>query len=129
VTREQAESWWRPLLERLRAPTMTALRDAKLEPSSVDAVILVGGATRMPSVVRFTEALFGVTPRHELPPDEAVAMGAAVQAALEANDAQVEDLIVTDIAPFSLGVSVVEQVGHRLVEGVFSPIIERGTGG
>ena len=123
----QAEAVWAPLLERLRAPTLRALRDAKLDPARIDEVLLVGGATRTPCVVRFAAQVFGRMPERRLPPDEAVALGAAVQAALKEGHAAVDDLVVTDVAPFTLGIAVATHFGTRSVSGVFAPILERGT--
>jgi len=127
ITRIQAEAVWAPLLERLRAPTLRALRDAKLDPARIDEVLLVGGATRTPCVVRFAAQVFGRMPERRLPPDEAVALGAAVQAALKEGHAAVDDLVVTDVAPFTLGIAVATHFGTRSVSGVFAPILERGT--
>jgi molecular chaperone HscC len=90
-------------------------------------VLLVGGATRMPCFVELAARSFGRMPSRSLPPDEAVALGAAVQAALKQGDGTVEDLIVTDVAPFSLGIATASAYGTRHVEGLFSPIIDRGT--
>ncbi|MCB9617374.1 MAG: Hsp70 family protein [Sandaracinus sp.] len=127
LSRGDAEKAWEPLLERLRGPILRALRDAKRTPDAIDEVLLVGGATRMPVVVQLAAKLFGRMPRRDLPTDEVVAMGAAVQAALKAGDEAVEDLVVTDVAPFTLGIAVAERVGVRVVDGLFSPILERGT--
>lgn len=127
VTRAQAETIWEPVLERLRGPVHHALRDAALRPEQVDEVVLVGGATRMPCVPRMTAQIFGRLPQRNLPPDEAVALGAAVQAGLKAGDEAVEELVATDVAPFTLGVETVESVGKSRVTGIFSPVLERGT--
>jgi molecular chaperone HscC len=127
LSRGQAEALWTPLVERLRGPTLRALRDANVKPEAVDEVLLVGGATRIPCVVRFCAQLFGRMPERRLPPDHAVALGAAVQAALKEGQRSVQDMVVTDIAPFTLGVAVASSFGGRPVTGVFSPIIERGT--
>jgi molecular chaperone HscC len=81
----------------------------------------------MPCVARLASQLFGRLPLRSLPPDEAVALGAAVQVALKAGDAAVGDIVVTDVAPFSLGIASMTQVGGTRVNGVFSPILERGT--
>lgn len=125
--REAAEGLWQPLLERIRVPIQRALRDAKLAPEQVDEVLLVGGATRMPCVSRLATQLFGRLPLRTLPPDEAVALGAAIQAGLKQGDAAVEDLVVTDVAPFTLGVESADRLGHRIVGGLFTPILERST--
>ncbi len=127
LTLVEAEQVWQPVLDRLEPPILRALRDASVTPEDLDEVILVGGATRMPCVVRLASRLFGRLPLRSLPVDEAVALGAAVQAALKAGDAAVEDVVATDIAPFTLGTSVGERVGSARVSGIFSPIIERGT--
>lgn len=127
LTRQEAEAAWAPLIDRLRSPILRALRDARVEPSAIDEVLLVGGATRMPCVARLAASVFGRLPLRALQPDEAVAMGAAVQAALKAGSAAVEDLVVTDVAPFTMGVEVASEVGGPVVYGIFLPIIERGT--
>ncbi|MBK9000666.1 MAG: Hsp70 family protein [Myxococcales bacterium] len=123
----EAEESWKPVLERLELPVVRALRDASAAPGDIDEVILVGGATRMPCVVRLASKLLQRLPLRTLPVDEAVALGAAVQAALKAGNADVEDVVATDVAPFTLGTSVGERVGDTRVEGIYSPIIERGT--
>ncbi len=127
ITRETAESSWRPLLERMRIPIVRALRDAGLKAHELDEVLLVGGATRMPAVVRLVADLFGRMPSRSLPADEAVALGAAVQAALQSNNAAVGDLVVRDVAPFTLGIASTRTYGTRRVDNVFTPIIDRGT--
>jgi molecular chaperone HscC len=127
LTRAEVEAAFAPLLERMAAPILRALRDANRSAQSVEEVLLVGGATRMPCVARLASQLFGRLPLRALPPDEAVALGAAVQVALKAGDAAVGDIVVTDVAPFSLGLASVSQVGGATVSGLFSPILERGT--
>jgi len=109
------------------APIRRALRDADVAPERIDEVLLVGGSTRMPCIARLATDVFGRLPLRVLPPDEAVALGAAVQAGLKANDAALGDLVVTDIAPFSLGIDIARRSGDEMVSGLFSPIIERGT--
>ena len=127
VDRERAERLWQPLLERLRQPIARTLRDCGVQPGQLDEVLLVGGATRMPCFVELVARTFARMPNRHLPADEAVAMGAAVQAALKQGDAAVEDLIATDIAPFSMGIASAVLHGQRHVDGIFAPIIERGT--
>jgi len=127
VTREEAEEAWAPLLDRLRAPIHRALADAGLAPSKIDEVLLVGGATRMPCIARLAASTFGRLPLRALPPDEAIAMGASVQAALKEGQQAVEDVVVTDVAPFTLGIAITSEVGGHKVPGLFSPILERGT--
>ena len=127
LSRDEAEEIWAPLLDRVRAPISRALRDASLSADRIDEVLLVGGSTRMPVIARLAAQTFGRLPLRKLPPDEAVAMGAAVQAALKDGDAAVEDMVVTDVAPFTMGISTATHLGQQQVEGIFSPILERGT--
>lgn len=127
LARAEAEGAWAPLLARMKAPIARCLSDARLGPRDVEEVLLVGGSTRMPCVAQLVATLFGRLPRRDLPPDEAVAMGAAVQAALKAGDAAVDDVVVTDVAPFTLGIETGSRQGARVVSGLFSPILSRGT--
>lgn len=127
LERSAIESAWEPLLARMTGPVRRAMSDAGLTAEDIGEVLLVGGATRMPVVSRLASRLFGRLPNRSLPPDEAVAMGAAMQVAIKADDAQVEDFVVTDIAPFSLGVETVHDVGLKRIDGVYSPILSRGT--
>ena len=124
---DAAEEIWQPLLERLRGPIRRALGDAGAKPDDIDEVLLVGGATRMPCVIRLAASLFARLPLRTLPPDFAVAQGAAIQAGLKSGDAAVADMVVTDVAPFTLGIAVGEKVGSHEVSGLFAPILERGT--
>ncbi|WP_097302719.1 molecular chaperone HscC [Pseudomonas chlororaphis] len=115
---------WEPLLARLRAPIEQALRDARLKPRDLDSLVLVGGATRMPAVQQMVATLFGRLPYRHLDPDTIVALGAATQAACKARDGAIEELILTDVCPYTLGISTSR--GEQ-VSGAFSPIIERNT--
>jgi molecular chaperone HscC len=127
VSREEAEALWVTLLDRMAGPIRRALADASLRPDRVDEVLLVGGATRMPAVVRLAAQIFSKLPLRTLPPDEAIAMGAALQAALKAGDRSVDDVVVTDVAPFTLGIETATFVGDQIVKGLFTPVLERGT--
>jgi molecular chaperone HscC len=118
----------KPVLQRLRAPVERALRDANLRSSELDTVVLAGGATRMPIVRRLATTMFGRFPAIDLNPDEVVALGVAVQCGLKARDAALSEVVMTDVAPYSLGV----ELSVRLDEtswshGHFDPIIERNT--
>lgn len=126
-TRDDAEGHWRELIERLRAPILRALRDAEIQTSDIDEVLLVGGATRMPCVVDLAAKVFGKLPLSSLPADEAVAMGAAVQAGLKQGHEAVEDMVVTDVAPFSMGIATATIMGRQQIEGLYTPVLERGT--
>jgi molecular chaperone HscC len=127
ISREDAESAWQLLLERIRTPILRAFSDASLHLTQVDEVLLVGGSTRVPCVARLAAQLFGRLPVRSLPPDEAVAMGAAVQAGLKAGDEDLSDVVATDVAPFTIGIATVAQLGSQRVPGIFAPILHRGT--
>lgn len=117
LTRAKFEEMTHDLVERLVGPTLRALEDAKLSPSDISKVLLVGGSTRMPMVQRKVKELLGKDPSKEINPDECVAIGAAIQAAILAGE--VRDVVLVDVTPLSLGI---ETLG-----GVFTKIIERNT--
>ncbi len=127
VSRDEFERWTDHILNRIELPIRRALGDAKVKREAIDELILVGGATRMPVFVRRAVELFGREPTCRLNPDEVVALGAAVQAGLFARDASVEDLVVTDVAPFTLGIEISRGMGGELQSGYFLPIINRNT--
>jgi molecular chaperone HscC len=116
-----------PLLARLRGPIQRAMLDSRLTPGDISAVILAGGATRMPDVRRMAARLFGRMPIANIDPDEIVARGAAIYAALLARDAAFDEVVVTDVAPYTMGIEVANDVKGTLVAGLFSPIISRNT--
>lgn len=114
------------LLETLNC-TRQALRDAKVAPEDIQEILLVGGSTRIPRVRQLIVDLFHKEPRSDINPDEAVALGAAVQAGLKSGMLADSGLIVTDVAPFSLGISVVGERHGNTRSGVFHVIIPRNT--
>ncbi|HEX8064744.1 MAG TPA: molecular chaperone HscC [Allosphingosinicella sp.] len=117
-----------PLLARLRDPVLRSLRDSDMRIEELGEIVLVGGATRMPAVRRTVTRMFGRFPAGSINPDHAVALGAAVQAGLKARDAALEEIRLTDVCPFTLGVDCLEYDGRGgFRAGVFSPIIERNT--
>ncbi|QYF95842.1 molecular chaperone HscC [Massilia sp. PAMC28688] len=117
-----------PLMQRLRTPVERALRDATIKASELDSVVLAGGATRMPLVRKLASRMFGRFPMIHLDPDEAIALGAAVQAGLKMRDAALDEVVMTDVAPYSLGIGIARQVGPNQFEGGhFLPIIERNS--
>ncbi|MFZ4831798.1 Hsp70 family protein [Rouxiella sp. Mn2063] len=113
------------LLSRLKKPVVQALQDAQFDANELDHVILVGGATRMPIVRQLATRMFGRFPRNELNPDEVVALGAGIQAGLIAEDRALDDIVLTDVMPYSLGIEVARRHGEKIEEGYFSPLIER----
>lgn len=127
VTREQFQGWTNHILSRVELPMRRVLGDASLQRSDINEVILVGGATRMPAVVEMVTRLFGKPPQRRLNPDEVVAVGAAVQAGLIGRDESVKDLVVTDVAPFTLGIEISKRMGMEHRDGYFLPIIHRNT--
>jgi molecular chaperone HscC len=128
ITRDDFESASEPLLRRLRAPIERAIRDANLNPDQVTDLVLVGGATRMPVVRRMAARLFQRLPIAQISPDEVVARGAAVQAGLKMRDMALDDVVMTDVAPYSLGVNVRNRFAdNSYMDGLYLPIIERNT--
>lgn len=117
ITRAKFEEMTADLLERVVGPVQKALSDSGLTPAQIDKILLVGGATRMPMVQRKVKELLGKEPTKGINPDECVAIGAAIQAAILAGEHK--DIVLVDVTPLSLGV---ETLG-----GVFTKIIERNT--
>lgn len=116
-----------PLTARIRACIADTLAAGDLRPDSVDEVLLVGGATRMPLVHDLVQGIFGKEPRSHLDPDTTVALGAAVQAGLIAQDAALDDLVVTDVLSHSLGVEISREGKDRFLPGYFMPVLHRNT--
>lgn len=117
VTRAKLESLVEDLVDRTIDPCRTAIQDAGISVNDIDDVILVGGQTRMPLVQERVRLFFGREPRRDVNPDEAVAMGAAIQGAVLSRD--IHDVLLLDVTPLSLGI---ETLG-----GVMSPLIEKNT--
>jgi len=128
LNRDTLEQLAQPLLARLRAPIERALRDARIHPDEISHIVLAGGASRMPMFRRLIARLFRRLPVQNINPDEVVARGAAVRAGLKMRDASLEEMVLTDVAPFTLGVEVSERTanGDR-IGGLFLPLIERNT--
>jgi molecular chaperone DnaK len=112
-TRAEFESWIAPIVERTIGPVKIALADAKLAPSEIAEVVLVGGSTRVPLVRRRVEEFFGRRPHIELNPDEVVALGAAVQANIL--ESGVHDMLLLDVTPLSLGIETMGGVVAKII--------------
>jgi molecular chaperone HscC len=128
IDEEEFETQAQALLKRLRDPVVRSLRDCGMDSSELSEIVLVGGATRMPIVRKALTRMFGRFPDSTVHPDHAVALGAAVQAGLLGQGGGLEEIRITDVAPFTLGIDVAERDQHgNLRNGIYSPIIERNT--
>jgi molecular chaperone HscC len=128
--RDAFERLSEPLLARLRAPMERALRDARVDPEALSRIILAGGASQMPMFRRLIARLFRRLPIYQVNPEEVVARGAAVRAGMRERGAGLEETVMTDVAPFTLGIEISVAVNDdesQRIHGQFLPIIERNT--
>ena len=114
LTRAKLESLVEDLIARTMGPCRVAMKDAGVSGSDISDVILVGGQTRMPKVAEMVKSIFGKEPRRDVNPDEAVAVGAAIQAGVLAGD--VKDVLLLDVTPLSLGIETLGQVRTKLID-------------
>ena len=114
LTRAKLEELVEPLLDRLEKPVEKALKDAKLEVSDIDEIVMVGGMTRMPAVIERVKKYFGKDPMQGVNPDEVVAIGAAIQGGVLQGD--VKDVLLLDVTPLSLGIETMGGVATKLID-------------
>jgi molecular chaperone HscC len=120
--------WCEPLLDRLRAPIKRAVSDASISFQDIDAILLVGGATKLPIVQEFVKRILGRTPDASINPDEAVAMGTAIHSAMKARNKEISEIVLTDVCPYTLGTSIsIFRPSGFYEPGHYFPIIERNS--
>lgn len=125
---DEYERACQPLLTRLRRPIERALSDASIKIKEIDAIVLVGGGTKLPTIRSFVAKLFGRLPSSGIDPDETVAVGAAIQAAMKERNSSIKEIVLTDVCPYTLGTNISVQRANGYYEpGHFCPIIERNT--
>ena len=128
LTYQDYEKTCEELYDRIRIPVKRALADAKLKLSDIDKVVLVGGGTKLTGVRTFVSKLFHTFPDTSINPDEAVALGAAIQGAMKERKQSIREVVLTDVCPFTLGTEVSVELGEGIREnGHYCPIIERNT--
>ncbi len=127
-TAERFETLAAPLLQRMRLPIERALRDARLGADQIDDVVLVGGAVRMPMVGRLATRLLGHLPLRHIHPDQAIALGATLAAGLKARAVDLNEVVLTDVCPYTLGIDIsrMDERG-RYHPGYFLPLIPRNS--
>lgn len=115
------------LIKRMRMPLERAINDADLNGDDFDAVILVGGASRMPIIRSVVSKMLGKIPHSHINPDEIVALGACVQSALVAGEQSLSEVVLTDVSPYTLGIGVNNELGFHDSGELFHPIIDRNS--
>ena len=128
ISYEDYDKACEPLYEKIRVPVKRALTDAKLKLTDIDKIVLVGGGTKLVGVRSFVSKMFHTFPDTSINPDEAIALGAAIQAAMKERKESIKEVVLTDVCPFTLGTDVVVELGDGYKEsGHYCPIIERNT--
>ncbi len=126
-TIDEYEECCADLFEKIRKPIEKSLRDSRTTLEDIDRIILVGGATELSIVRKYVQKITGITPEFQVDPDTSVAVGAALQCAMKQRDKEIEEVILTDVCPFTLGTEVVRFNGSFEERGHYLPIIERNT--
>ena len=128
VTLKEYEEACQLLFERIKKPVERSLRDARIRLEDISEVVLVGGASKLPIIRRFVGRLMGRPAKVEIDPDQAIVIGAALQAAMKERNEEIREIVLTDVCPYSLGTDTsIRGVGDSLEGGYFDPIIERNT--
>lgn len=128
ITLAEYEAACAELFEKMKGPIKRSLSDANIRLMDLHKVVLVGGATKSPIIRRFVSKMFKMLPDTKINPDEAVALGTAIQGAMKERKEGIREIILTDVCPFTLGTEVVREQGEDRYEGgIFFPIIERNT--
>jgi len=128
LTAELLEDLCTPLFDRLRKPLKIALEDAGIKPEELDCVILVGGSTKMQLIRKFAARIFKHYPLSDINPDEIVALGAGIAAAMKARNVELKEHVMTDVCPFTLGIATVRSFANGSFEDdIYFPLIERNT--
>ncbi|ALC89235.1 2-alkenal reductase [Bacillus sp. FJAT-18017] len=128
LTRNEFEGLIKEMANSTMAEVEKALSDAKLSVRDINEVLLVGGSTRIPLIQELVEKKFGKSPKKDINPDEAIALGAAIQGGIKSGEIDSrKGLMVIDVCPYTLGTEVIRTVGGQLVPGYFDPIIPRNS--
>lgn len=128
ISVDDYEEACKPLFDKIRKPIERSLKDAGIKLNEINEIVLVGGATKLPLIRKFVGKLFRRLPHTELNPDEAIAIGAALQCGMKMRNEVIKEIVLTDVCPFTLGTDVViERYGMFKESGHYMPIIERNT--
>lgn len=124
ISKDEFKEECEGLLEKLKKPIARSLRDSKMNIEDIDRVLMVGGSTRLPIVRSYVATLMKLVPDYSVNPDEVVVIGACIQAAMKERNEAVEDLILTDVCPYTLGTGIINKNGNS---DIYSPIIQRNS--
>jgi len=127
ITALEFEKISEPLMNRLREPMIKALKDAQMNASELDSIVMVGGACRMPMIRKNVSRMLSQLPHSSIDYDKTVSLGAAVQAGLITEDATLNEIVLTDVMPYSLGVGVTNPNSSHKNDNLFSPVLERNS--